>query len=238
MRIDRWTFVILCNMLRTTDHLASTQCVDVQEMVAIFLHILSHDVKNRVVERQFAQYDETISRDFRSVLTAVLQLQKLLLKKSEPIMSDCTDNRWKWFENCLGALDDIYIKVKVNVADHPRYRTRKGWEGSAVDSRVLRDAISRPHGLKFPKGYYYLCDTGYPNIEGFLAPHRGEQYHLSEWCAREISQTTTSRTTDDEDSTSNELGDENIQFIETSDEWTSFRDELATRMFDEWEQAS
>ena len=56
----------------------------------------------------------------------------------------------------------------------PRYRTRKneiannvlgvcshdmqfiyllhGWEGSAADSRVLRDAISRRNGLKVPQG--------------------------------------------------------------------------------------
>ncbi|XP_038895774.1 protein ALP1-like [Benincasa hispida] len=31
------------------------------------------------------------------------------------------------------------------------------------------------------KGYYYLCDAGYPNAEGFLAPYRGERYHLSDW---------------------------------------------------------
>lgn len=77
-------------------------------------------------------------------------------------------------ENCLGALDDTYFKVNVNVIDRPRYRTKKGviatnvlvvcdtngdfifvlpgWEGSATDSQVLRNAISRPHGLKVPKG--------------------------------------------------------------------------------------
>ncbi|XP_060671461.1 uncharacterized protein LOC125423312 [Ziziphus jujuba] len=75
-------------------------------------------------------------------------------------------------QNCLGALDGTYIKVKVPKIDKPRYRTRKGeiatnvlgvcnpnmefifvlpgWEGSASDSRVLRDAISRPNGLKVP----------------------------------------------------------------------------------------
>ena len=27
-----------------------------------------------------------------------------------------------------------------------------GWEGSAADSRILQDAISRPNGLRVPKG--------------------------------------------------------------------------------------
>ncbi|CAN6727186.1 unnamed protein product [Malus baccata var. baccata] len=86
-------------------------------------------------------------------------------------------------QNCLGALDGTYINVHVPERDKPRYRSRKGeiatnmlgvcnldmnfifvypsWEGSASDSRVLRDAISRPSGLKVPTGCYYLVDGGY-----------------------------------------------------------------------------
>ncbi|KAL0420269.1 UNVERIFIED_CONTAM: hypothetical protein Slati_3049800 [Sesamum latifolium] len=46
-------------------------------------------------------------------------------------------------------------------------------EGSAADARVLRDSISRPNGLKIPRGNYYLVDSGYSNGEGFLSPYRG-----------------------------------------------------------------
>ncbi|MFQ6640387.1 hypothetical protein Gotur_016726 [Gossypium turneri] len=53
--------------------------------------------------------------------------------------------------------------------------------GKVADGRVLRDAISRRHGLKFPHGCYYLVDAGYTNCEGFLAPFKGQQYHLNEW---------------------------------------------------------
>nr|KAJ0202150.1 hypothetical protein LSAT_V11C600330720 [Lactuca sativa] len=131
-------------------------------------------------------------------------------------------------EGCLGALDGTYIKVKVPAAKRKPYQTRKGeictnvlgvclrdlqfiyvlagWEGSAADSRVVRDAISRPHGLKIPHGMiyikhkatqycqysltkyvesivgtYYLCDAGYTNGEGFLTPYRGQRYHLNDW---------------------------------------------------------
>lgn len=74
----------------------------------------------------------------------------------------------------MGALDGTYIRVNVPEVDKPRYRTRKndiatnvlgvcsqdmqftfvlpGWEGSAADSRVLRDAVSRRHDLKVPRG--------------------------------------------------------------------------------------
>ena len=66
-----------------------------------------------------------------------------------------------------------------------------GWEGSAADGRVLRDALLRPHGLKVPRPYYYLVDAGYTNGEGFLAPYRGQRYHLNDW--REGHQPTTAR---------------------------------------------
>ncbi|XP_020970245.1 protein ALP1-like [Arachis ipaensis] len=55
-----------------------------------------------------------------------------------------------------------------------------GWEGSAADSRVLRDALFC-NGFSVPQGHYYLCDAGYMNCEGFLAPYRGQKYHLSEF---------------------------------------------------------
>ncbi|CAL5346250.1 unnamed protein product [Camellia sinensis] len=101
------------------------------------------------------------------------------------------------------VFNGTYVKVLAPAIDKPRYRTRKGdiatnvlgvcsqdmqfiyvlpgWEGSAFDSRVLRDAVSRPNGLKVPTGHYYLVDAGYTNGEGFLTPYRGQRYHLSTW---------------------------------------------------------
>ncbi|KAF7801641.1 protein ALP1-like [Senna tora] len=104
---------------------------------------------------------------------------------------------------CLGALDETHIRIRVPREDQPRYRNRKGeittnvlgvctrdelfvyvmagWEGSAADSRVLQSAILKLNGLKVPEGQYYLVDAGFTNGPGFLAPYRGQRYHLSEW---------------------------------------------------------
>lgn len=100
-------------------------------------------------------------------------------------------------------MDGTLVKVTPPSREKPRYRTRKGcistnvlgvccpnmqfiyvlpgWEGSAHDGRVLRDAISRPQGLRVPHGSYYLADAGYCNANGFLAPYRGQRYHLKEF---------------------------------------------------------
>lgn len=75
----------------------------------------------------------------------------------------------------LGALDGTHVELRVPRTEKPKYRNRKGqesvnvlavcdvnmnfvyvltgWEGSAADSRVLRDAITRPtNSLKIPNG--------------------------------------------------------------------------------------
>uniref|UniRef100_A0A9I9EFS9 DUF8040 domain-containing protein n=1 Tax=Cucumis melo TaxID=3656 RepID=A0A9I9EFS9_CUCME len=131
--MDRRCFAILCHLLRTSAGLVGTEVIDVEEMVAMFLHILAHDVKNRMIQKEFARSGETVSRHFNIVLLAILRLHDELLKKPQPVTNSCTDPRWKWFENCLGALDGTYIKVNVSAIDRPRYKTRK----SEVATNVL-----------------------------------------------------------------------------------------------------
>ncbi|XP_020992483.2 uncharacterized protein LOC110278576 [Arachis duranensis] len=125
------------------------------------------------------------------------------LTQATPVEEDCLDPTWRRFKGCLGALDGTYIEVTVPESEKAKYRTRKGkictnvlgvcnremgfvyvlsgWEGSASDSRVLRDAITHRNSLKIPHGNYYLVDAGYTNGPDFLAPYRGTRYHVREW---------------------------------------------------------
>ncbi|KAL0561205.1 hypothetical protein IC582_001626 [Cucumis melo] len=89
---------------------------------------------------------------------------------------DLVSNHQLCVVELLMCIDRTYIKVNVPASDRARYRKRKGevatnvlgvcdtkrdfiyvlagWEGPTTDSRILRDAISRPNGLKVPKGNY------------------------------------------------------------------------------------
>ncbi|GJU73783.1 ALP1-like protein [Tanacetum coccineum] len=201
--MDRSTFGRLCEMVRDVSGLKGTTNMTLEEIVALFLYVLAHHKKNRTISLLFLRSGETISRQFNRCLLAILKLHDVLLQKPQPITEDCQDNRWKSFKGCIGALDGTSIRVTPPSDQKPRYRTRKadiatnvlgvccpnmqfiyvlpGWEGSAHDGRVLRDAISRPDGLKIPQGCYYLVDAGYCNAPGFLAPFRGQRYHLNEF---------------------------------------------------------
>ncbi|KAH9722636.1 DDE Tnp4 domain-containing protein [Citrus sinensis] len=173
LRMDRRTFGLLCELLRSRG-LKASRLLAIEEQVCMFLHTLSHHVKNRTIDSRFFRSGETVSRYFNSVLNEVLWLHNVLLRVPDPVPENCTDERWKWFKNCLGALDGTYIRVRVSENYKPRYRTRKGeiatnvlgvcsrdmkfifvmsgWEGSASDSRVLRDALNKPTSLKVPAG--------------------------------------------------------------------------------------
>ncbi|XP_060968634.1 uncharacterized protein LOC115718073 [Cannabis sativa] len=155
LRMNRRTFGVLCELLHTDGRVKRNGSVTIEEQVCMFVHTLAHHVKNRTLNARFKRSGETISRHFNSILHGVLRLQENLLVSQDPVPANCIDSRWRWFENCLGALDGTYIEVRVSEVDKPRYRTRKG--------------------------YYYLVDGGYTNGEGFLAPYRGVAYHLSEW---------------------------------------------------------
>ncbi|KAL8474404.1 hypothetical protein ACS0TY_031032 [Phlomoides rotata] len=169
----------------------------------MFLSILAHHKKNHVVKFNHQRSGQTVSQYVYAVFLAFLKMHTVLFVKPDPVPTDSTNPRWKWFKGCLGAIEGTYINVHVPKADKGRYRTRKGtiatnvldacdrncmftyilpgWEGSASDARVLRDSISRVHGLKI-----IITFVGYANSLGFLSPYRSVPYHLSEWGPQSI----------------------------------------------------
>ncbi|CAL5189422.1 unnamed protein product [Lathyrus oleraceus] len=49
-----------------------------------------------------------------------------------------------------------------------------GWEGSVHDAKILMDTLCKSI-LRFPyptEGKYYLVNSGYPSLKGFLAPYK------------------------------------------------------------------
>ncbi|KAI9121372.1 hypothetical protein K1719_008405 [Acacia pycnantha] len=59
-----------------------------------------------------------------------------------------------------------------------------GWEGTAHDARVFRNAIETP-AMNFPhppEGKYYLVDTGYPTPVGYIGPYKLGVVSLAMMC--------------------------------------------------------
>jgi hypothetical protein len=72
-------FFALCNLFRGRGLVPETSCY-VEEQIAMFLHVVGHNKRFRVVHRSFRRSIETVSRVFHQVLYAVGELRTDMIK--------------------------------------------------------------------------------------------------------------------------------------------------------------
>ena len=72
LRMDRESFHKLCQILTTKGQLRGTRNMSVEEMVAMFLNILAHHHKNRVIKFDFHKSGRTVSKYFHECLKAII----------------------------------------------------------------------------------------------------------------------------------------------------------------------
>ncbi|KAJ3678228.1 hypothetical protein LUZ60_002031 [Juncus effusus] len=206
LRMNRELFFNLCQKFRERKLLEDSDYVTVEEQVAIFLHVVGHSVRSRVIGINFLRSTETVSRRFKNVLYAIGELRDEYMKPPGIEPSDVITSNPRFspfFNNCIGAVDGTHTPISVSSKEASRYRGRKhvptqnilaavdfnlhftyvlaGWEGTAHDALVLNNAIEREDGICVPDGKYYLVDAGYSTQPGFISPFRGVRYHLKEF---------------------------------------------------------
>ncbi|GMP67124.1 hypothetical protein CsSME_00027218 [Camellia sinensis var. sinensis] len=92
LRMDRHTFMWLCELIRTKG-VSNSKYVVLEEKVAMFLTVLGHYHKNRNVKFNFMRSSQIVSKYFNDVLKAVLRLQGVLLKAPELITTGYINDR-------------------------------------------------------------------------------------------------------------------------------------------------
>ncbi|TVU51140.1 hypothetical protein EJB05_02548, partial [Eragrostis curvula] len=209
LRMRRAPFFNLCNLLRSRNLLRDSINSCVEEQVAMFLHVVGHNQRFRVIHTNWRRSIETVSRYFREVLYAIGELREEMIRPpgNETHSRIRTSPRWyPYFKDCIGAIDGTHVHARVPAKIAAAFRGRKhyttqnvlaavdfdlyftyvlaGWEGSAHDALILVDAIEREDGLRVPPGKFYLVDAGYACRPGFLPPYRATRYHLQEYGGR------------------------------------------------------
>lgn len=79
-RMNKHVFHKLCGTLRERGLLRDTAGVLIEEQLAIFMNIVGHNERNRVIQERFQHSGETISRHFNNVLKAIKSLSRELLQ--------------------------------------------------------------------------------------------------------------------------------------------------------------
>ncbi|XP_072148481.1 uncharacterized protein [Setaria viridis] len=211
LRMNEVIFQDLHDVLVERYGLKLSKHMNTYEMLAIFLFTCGGCESNRRVQNKFKHSGETISRKFHEVLDCVVAMAKDFLRPTDPNFRNVhkrirNDKRaYPHFKDCIGALDGTHIRVYLSPEEQVRYIGKTGIAtqnvlavcdfdmrftyvaagqlGSLHDTSVLYHALEAnvnvfPHP---PQGKYYVVDAGYPNCPGYLAPYKGERYHLPEW---------------------------------------------------------
>ena len=105
LRMKPIAFHHLCHILTEREHVRLTIHMPVTEQVFIFLHIIGHNVRFRVMGSWIYRSTETVHRYFKVVLRGVLKLYRALIKlRSEDTPPEIRNSR-----RC-------YPYFKVNIA--------------------------------------------------------------------------------------------------------------------------
>jgi hypothetical protein len=79
-RRRRAPFFRLCNLLRERNLLVDTINCCVEEQVAMFLHIVGHNQRFRVIKQNWRRSIETVHRHFKEVLYAIGELRQDMIR--------------------------------------------------------------------------------------------------------------------------------------------------------------
>ncbi|XP_035831514.1 uncharacterized protein LOC110866365 isoform X1 [Helianthus annuus] len=210
MRLSRDAFVLLCNHFKEKNWLKSSRSISFEEKLAMFLTVIGHNERFRMVKRRFQHSTETIHRCFHEVLNAMMSFAREVINPTSSNAIANTSERHRKlkqiFPGAIGALDGTLVHAVVPVDQQTCYRGRgkgecfqnvlaicdfdiiftfvwAGWEGIAHDSRVLKEVAFNPtSGFSFPPpDKYYLCDAAYTNTRGFMTPYRNTRYWLADF---------------------------------------------------------
>jgi hypothetical protein len=176
------------------------------EKLTVLLYILGQGATQAMAASRFQHSKRSIHQAFHQALTAVLRTRFLvrpsLQEQHEYITGNPNFNGF--FDGCIGAMDGTHIPAKVKKGRQEPYINKRinsptqnvlaccnfdmtfsfvypGFEGSAHDSRVLRDALMRNAFPFYGPHTYYLADKGFPLCTLCLTPFRNVNYHQNQF---------------------------------------------------------
>ena len=202
-RVSKTVFRLLADEIRLLG-VCSGRSVSVEEKLVIFLTIIGNSLSQRVCHVMWGRGPTVIHQALHEVASAICKLSQKYIKGFTDDPSPYIQGRpdlAPYFKDAVGAVDGTHIPAVLPARKQAKFRSYKGgvsqnvmaccdfeghfryvlvgWEGTAHDSRVWRDAKSR--GFRLPPGKYMLADAGYPSEVMLLTPFRGVAYHLKEF---------------------------------------------------------
>jgi hypothetical protein len=109
LRMRRAPFFQLCHLFRDRDLLRDNVNSTIEEQVVVFLHVVGHNQRFRVIELTFRRSMETISRYFQEVLYAIGELHnEMIVPPSTSVHPKILSSR-RWYP---------YFKVRLLIIQY------------------------------------------------------------------------------------------------------------------------
>ena len=87
----------ICDELRRKNYLEDSRDVFLEEQVTMFLFIIGHNVRYRVVINRFQHFTQIVSHYFKNVLRAICRLGKEIIKQKSTELPQHIKNNPKYY---------------------------------------------------------------------------------------------------------------------------------------------
>ena len=109
LRMKIAPFARLVETFRNRGLLQDSINTGVEEQVAMFLHVVGHNQRFRVIHNTFKRSMETISRYFKQVLFAVGELIGEMIRRPSGQTPPKIRGRPRWYPNFKVSIDNIHF---------------------------------------------------------------------------------------------------------------------------------
>jgi len=175
-RMQKHVFMNFCDTLKQKQLLKDGKKVSVEEGVAMFLMIVGHTTRYSIIGDRFQHSNNTIHKWFKRVLRAVCSLgTEIICPTHQNVPHEWILRKFPYFKDCIGAIDGTHVAAWAPTSRQTSFHGRKtnitqnvmltcdfdmkftfvysGWEGTANDSRVFIDAVTRTsNNFSMPRG--------------------------------------------------------------------------------------
>ncbi|KAM0011733.1 hypothetical protein Hdeb2414_s0060g00761911 [Helianthus debilis subsp. tardiflorus] len=150
IRMSEKAYMTLCNILKHDGCLQATQRMSIEEQVARFLHIVGNDLRNWLASWIYRRSRSTTSRCFHRVLRTILSLESHYIQqpKGDIVPKEIQEKKrfYPFFKDCIGTINVL----AACTFDLKFTYVLTGWEGTASDSRIIKNAFIRSDKLVIP----------------------------------------------------------------------------------------
>lgn len=118
LRMRRAPFFQLCRLLRARNLLPDSIHSSVEEQVAMFLHVVGHNQRFRVIHQSFVRSIETVSRYFRNVLFAIGELRNDMIRppSTGTALKIMGSSRWYPYFKVSNVVYALYKSKTLTIA--------------------------------------------------------------------------------------------------------------------------